>query len=799
MKTFKMVLILLTAAFVVSADLTAVTVPATMLHAPNAGMGLDFTGTVQYTLNALAYDSVFVTLTILPASGTGAPLTLTSVSGDVGVVRIVKQNANETHQIFFSTASPSSDQYIARVQADAVVSNIQTDIQTILASMNKATKAILCGDIDKFQSSGTGSVPPIYMNDGPYGWNTGWGNTNDHATCFPTDVNEACTWDTALARLQGRTKAEEWRARGRNCTLGPGMTLIYHPQDGRSAEYFSEDPYLSGQIAAADVDGLQSNGVMATIKHYACNSVELNRTSENSVSPSERTMQEIFLYNWKPAVMKTWALMASYNKVNGEWAGSSKYTLTDVLRNEWGYKSLVMTDWGASYTGTNALNYGFDLGTNWQSPFDNGYVSTYMNGASDSIVTMHARRIVYAHEMLGDMKAGYSATAFSGSVESDAHKAIARLIGTHSIVLAKNTDNLLPLPKTGKTIAVLTGTNSNFGAFATVCQPGIAGSGNVYPTTSKSVSYVQGLTTFLTGVGAGASTIIQNPTSAQLNSADYILVFVGVSGEVENTDRGSAALGSTEGEAAATSALAATNGAGKTIVVYSGGNSSIAGKWSTAPAIVIAHFPSDQQGLCLADVLFGNFNPCGKLSATFPNDNTQLPPYEVNSTLTYTAPDSTHGYFRIDKMGAKPLFAFVYGLSYTTFSYSNLQIFPALISAGDRVHVQVTVKNLGTNPAGTPDTSIEVVELYLSMPSTNAAFPVRVQDLRGFQTVALSKGESKTLNFELTAEDMQIFNPKTDYSGNGVWQVLPGAYGVRVGTSSQRDLQPTVSGSFTVQ
>jgi beta-glucosidase len=809
MKLLLLSTMLLLASIVAVADINSINMPTTMLHPSKASMGLGCSGQIQYSLTPGTYDSVFVTLTITPQAG-GAPLTLSEVSGDVGnvAVNVNTPNVAQTFTIFFQLADlpQVGSNYVAHISANAVVSNTQVDINTKLAALSSANKASLCGLVDKFTSSSiTGStpIPPIYMNDGPYGWNTGWGNNTDHATCFPACVNEASTWDTALARLQGKTKAEEWRAEGKNCSLGPGMTLIYHPLCGRSAEYMSEDPYLSGRIAAADALGLQDNGVMATIKHFACNSVELNRRDgQNSVAADERTLQEIFLYNWKQAAKVTWAMMASYNMIDGMQACSNAYTLSNLLRNHWGYRSMVMSDWGAAWTGM-AINYGIDMGCNYQPPYDDGF-STYLVSASDSLINMHFGRILYAHEKIGDLKPGYSATAFAGSVESAAHKTIVRTIGTNSIILARNTGNILPLPKTGKTIAILSGSNSTFGPFATVCQPGISGSGNVYPTVM--VSYVQGIAAQLTGVGAGASTIIQNPTSAQLNSADYILVFVGVSAETEGTDRTSVALGGSEGETVAATALAATNGANKTIVVYTGGNSSIAGNWSNAPAIVIAHFPGDQQGLSLADILFGNFNPCGKLSATFFANNAQLPPYENNLILPYSGSDTAHGYFRVNKLGQTPLFAFGYGMSYTTFAYSSLQIYPTSITAGDRVQIQVTVQNLGTNPAGTPDTASEIVQLYLSMPSTNPTLPVRVQDLRGFRKITLSKGASTIVNFTLTAEDMQVFNPNGDnypnvngYNDLGKWQVLSGTYGVRVGTSSEQTRQPTVSGSFTVQ
>jgi hypothetical protein len=236
MKILKLITILLIASFAARADLAAVTVPATMLHAPG-GQVTGFSGKVQYTLAPLTNDSVYVTLSIVPSAG-GAALTLTSVTGDVGDVRI---NTNigstpQTFSIFFETAAPQAGvQYVARIIANAVTSTMQADIQTRISALSKATRASLCGDIDKFQSASAAGVPAFYMNDGPYGWNSGWGNSNDHATCFPACVNEACTWDTSLAHLQGRTKAEDWRAKGRDCALGPGMTLIYHPRCGRSA------------------------------------------------------------------------------------------------------------------------------------------------------------------------------------------------------------------------------------------------------------------------------------------------------------------------------------------------------------------------------------------------------------------------------------------------------------------------------------------------------------------------------------------------------------------------------------
>jgi beta-glucosidase len=437
--------------------------------------------------------------------------------------------------------------------------------------------------------------------------------------------------------------------------------------------------------------------------------------------------------------------------------------MTDILRTTWGYRGLVMTDWGAAMNNGNAAQWGVDI----KMPSGPDYAST-VGGLSDAIVNMHAARIIYAHEMIGDLKAGYSSTAYARN--NTAHADVARQVGEGGIILARNIGNILPLPKTGKKIAIT-------GRFATQFRAGPGGSS--YVTAWRSTNPQQGITNLLSGVGAGASTI-----TTDLNAADYIIVFVGVTGENEGGDRPYLEIQNGDGNTDAANALAATNGQAKTIVVFTGGSAASAtGSWSKANAIVVAFYPGQEQGTALANVLFGNVNPSGKLPVTFPVDGTQLPPFTLNNlNLNYPSSDTAHGYFRVNKKNQTPLFAFGHGLSYTTFAYSKMAVYPSAISAGDKVNVSLTVTNTGAL-AGK-----EVVELYLSMP-TSAALPTRVQDLRGFQKVSLAAGASAQVTFVLTKEDMQIFAPQgADYSGQGKWQVPVGTYTVRVGTSSQRDL-----------
>jgi beta-glucosidase len=786
MKTIKISGLLLILSFAVNAALSTVTVDSLMLHGPNAGVGTAYCGVVQYSLAPeAANDSVQVSITVNPAAG-GANLTLTEVRGDVGLI-VVNTNTPtvaKTYTISFqaSDAVPGT-YYIAHVTANANPSRTKIHSDSLVGVMTAAQKATMMGGDGNMLGRASGPIPAIYMADGPHGV-----RGNGDATCFATCAGLCATWDTAMAYLQGQAKGEEFRALGRNCSLGPANDLVYHPQGGRASEYYGEDPYLCGHMMASDVMGLQSRGCIATIKHYAANNKEQNRMTMSAVM-AERSMRELYLYNWKHAITSSqgcWGIMSAYNRIStpaASYASSNRYTLSTVLREEWAYKFLVMTDWTASFESCAAgMTYGADI----DMPSPDVYTSACVTGYADSVINVHARRIILAHEKVGDMVAGYNRTAYASTLLSAAHTKVVRDVGDAGIVLAKNNNNLLPIPDRGKTIAIT-------GPFAATCRLGPGGSSLVSPPTASRITPTQGINNHLAAVGTGASTI-----TTDLNAADYILVYVGVSGENEGGDRASLAVLAADGETAVSTALAATNGANKTVVIFTGGSAASAGVWSTAPAVLIAFYPGQEQGNSIADVLFGSVNPSGKLAVTFPQDASQLPNFTLTGgNLTYPRSDTAHGYFRMDKRGVTPLFWFGHGLSYTTFSYSNLQVYPTSIKAGDIVRVRVTVTNTGSM-AGK-----EVVQLYLSMPTTNPSLPVRVQDLRGFKKVSLNAGANATVDFQLTAEEMRVYNPNgTDYANNGyngIWTVLSGTYGVRVGTSADRTRQPTMSSSFAVQ
>ena len=797
---------------IVHAELTAVTVPPTMLHEPGAGLG--YLGKVSYTLNinkdALGlyeYDSVTVSLEIVPAAG-GDPLVLDAVEGAVGIIHILPNEP--TRDIFFRYTGTPSGQYVARVKVDA----IETDVmKKTKAMVNTATlsqmyplfkgDAIDAGDGAFFHQKGmettAGTLKDIYSADGPHGVNIRYGNR--YATCFLTCGGLACTWDTDAAYEQGAAIAEEYRKDGRNVCLGPAMNIIMNPKGGRSFEYFSEDAYLTKKLAAAEVKGMATRGVLGTLKHFAVNNKE-NRRQYLDAIIDERSLHELYLPQYKECVTKAGALavMTAFNKINGQYCTDSKYLLDDVLRNAWGFIGYTMSDWEALVNSkTNAVKWGADQLLPEKHQFD---ITDFQNIAD---AKNKAKHIVYANGKVGLLEPSYNRFAFSDKFMTQDKRNLVRRLGAKALVLAKNDDNVLPIPKTGKKIFITGGRytappsdqynpkQSQYDGQYEHKMTRLGGgdawnweSSLVNVPESNKISPEKGITDYLASLGNGASTIVTS-----MDDADYIIVATGVHGEGEGDDRPDLRVFEDQ---LVLQALAKTNA--KTIVLFTGGSSAIPGNWSNAPAILICFGPGQEQGYAIADVLFGDVCPGGKLNMTFPKTETQAANFGdvYSDNLQYGAANIAHGYFKVDYLNEEPLFAFGHGLSYTTFSYSNLSIYPSSIQKGDRVYVSVDVTNTGA-VAGD-----EVVQLYLSLPS--GTVPVRKQDLRGFDRIPLQPGQTQRVLFTLDPEDMAYFKVgATEFDGTGKWEILAGNYKVRIGTSSKitpaPDL-PSIDGSFTI-
>lgn len=777
---------------VVYADITSVAVPGDMLHPANPSLGqTSYTGKVTYTLDAGAYDSVTVSLKLISVIDTTQSLALDTVYGAVGIIHILPKTTER--EIWFASAAPIGGSYKAKITVEALESYAQVKANAMVAAADQSSMVAMFSGFgtinggDAFFSTAgltttAGTLPTVYQEDGPHGVSKDLGA----ATAFTTCGGLACTWSPELAYEQGVAIGQEFRAYDQNVQLGPAMNTVYHPQLGRAFEYFSEDSYLAGKIAAAEVRGIQSVGVIPTIKHFACNNMETNRNNL-SAEVDERSLRELFTPQFRECIIEGGALgvMSAFNAVNGVFCMGNKYLITDLLRTEWGFKGLSMSDYLAQVTNIDdAVKYGVDEELPSRSHYT---LSTFQN--FDILYTkMHARNIVYALAKMGVMNTGYQRVAYTSLLKSAEHQALVRKIGSRALVLAKNDSSALPIPKIGAKI-FLTGPEID------ACR---TGGGDTYDwesslvNASRKVTPKQGITELVNALTeTGKSTIVTN-----IALANYIIVAIGVHGEGEGLDRVDQTV---RDETAVTSALttaAATKA--KVIVLYTGGSAALPGDWAKAPAILICFGPGQEQGYSIADVLFGTVNPSGKLNCTFVNNSAQLPNFTLTADIKmmYPSPDSAHGYFRVDKMGVAPLFAFGHGLSYTTFGYSGLTIFPATITKGDKVSVSVTVTNTGS-VAGE-----EVAQLYLSLPGDKGV-KVRVQDLRGFQRVALKPGEAKKVTFELTAKEMSYYKVgATPFVTPGSWDVLSGSYGVRVGTSSKiipAPDQPSVAGVFAVR
>jgi len=771
-------MVLLGAGYAAAQQFDSVVVPPAMLHNASA-IGRGYTGKVEYYLNAGDADSVFVTLQVVP-EGDGNPLSLSAVEGDVGLVSFNLESKSEKKSIFFEYTGAASGTYKAVVRAVAVRSVMERFADSLLSKMSVEDKIYTCaGHNGAYQAPGAGGVSDWLVWDGPHGVFRGAGAY----TLYPCCSGMACTWNRDLIQRLGHAMAKEFRAAGKNWQLGPGLNLVYHPRGGRSFEYYSEDPYLTGEMTASQCRGAREEKILTTVKHYVANQKEANRTAYISTM-TERSLQELFMWGFRKGCTQgcSWGVMTSYNRLNSPFGTSQdRYALQKVMRDEWNYKGLVMTDWTASsrYCNQDLVKWGADLEMPEQAQFGAAH------GMDESYLDAHVRRRIRAGYWQGNYRPGFSISAgydFNGM--KDAHDALVLEAAREVVVLAKNINNILPLPKSASVFVD--------GPFANSFRSGGGGSSEV---------------------DAWKETRIRDEISrlgvtlaSSRNDADYVIVVVGAKGEREGGDRADLNV---DGDDVVRDAISA-RGAGKVVTVYTGGSASLPANWDKADGVLTAFFPGQQQGTAVAEALFGEINPSGKLPVTFPADNNQLPGFTEsgNSVFPYTEAHRSHGYFLCDALnsgggGGDPLFCFGHGLSYTTFEYGNVGVFPEEIRAGDRVYVSVDVTNTGSRAGG------EVVQLYLAGPAqTHTGHKRRVKDLRGFEKVYLEQGESKTVTFVLGFEEMMYYDPGAkDYYdvssaddpewSDGTWRVDGGGsmFSVLIGSSS-RDIRQ--QSSFTV-
>lgn len=666
---------------------------------------------------------------------------------------------------------------------------IEKQVNQILAEMTLEEKIALTIGKDFWTTNGVPrlGIEPIVMTDGPHGvrkapqgGEVGIGNSIP-ATCFPTAVSLAATWDPDLAREVGQALAEECLEFDVQVLLGPGVNIKRTPLNGRNFEYFSEDPLVAGKMGTGLVQGIQSRGVGTSLKHYACNNQEWERMTINAeVDP--RALREIYLPAFEHVVKEAqpWTVMASYNKVNGTYASENPWLLTEILKEAWGFEGVVVSDWGAVNEKDQALEAGLDL--EMPGPGQNHtekLVRLVREGKlSEAAVDAAAGRVL-AMILRGNANKQQKA---STTFDREVHHKLARRAAAEGIVLLKNEGGLLPLRKEqlqGKEIAVI-------GAFAQKPRYQGAGSSHIVPTRLDSpleelqnwlgdaakVSYSAGY-----GQGQNENQPDQKlleEAVARATQASVAVIFAGLpdSFESEGYDRKHIFMPQSHNRLIEEVCRVQPN----TIVVLQNG-SAIAMPWLSGPkAVLEAGLGGQAIGGAVVDVLFGQVNPCGKLAETFPlrlEDTPAYLNYPGDAGVVRYGEGIFVGYRYYDKKKIAPLFPFGFGLSYTTFEYTGLAIDKPQIQDGENLAVTVKLKNSGS-VAGK-----EIVQVYLH--PVNSAYPRAEKELKAFAKVEFQPGESREITLTLTDRDFMVY----DAERQG-WRMEGGRYLIEVGGSSDK-------------
>ena len=629
--------------------------------------------------------------------------------------------------------------------------------------------ALLSGDT-VFTTRGykNAGVPSITLSDGPNGVRKQAGaadhlglNPSVPATCFPTAATVACSWDPALGEEIGRAMGEEAAAQKVAVLLGPGLNTKRSPLCGRNFEYFSEDPYLSGKMAAAYVRGIQSEGISACPKHFAVNSQELRRMASDSVV-DERTLRELYLTGFEIVVKEAHpkALMSSYNLINGTYANENAHLLQDILRGEWGFDGAVVTDWG----GSNDHALGVKNGSTLEMPAPGGDAVRELLAAVQSGKIAEADVDARLDELLTLVLDTHAAVErHSRSFDADAHHALARRAAGESVVLLKNDDALLPLAE-GARVAVI-------GDFAET--PRYQGAGSSAVNSIKVDTFLDCLNdSGLHSVGFAPGFDRQGKPDAAKQAeavalaaeADAVLLCLGLDEikESEGLDRADMKLADNQIEL-----LQAVREANPNTVVIVNAGASLETPWlAHCKALVYGALGGQAGAGAMVDVLTGKINPGGKLAETWANAYADTPARDhfagPGRTVQYRE-GLYVGYRYYQTTGVPVAFPFGHGLSYTQFAYSDLH--------ADAHSAALTVTNTGDRAGA------EIVQLYVAKPNAEIFRPA--QELKAFAKVQLAAGESKTVTLTLDDKAFRYWNTRTDS-----WEVEGGTYELRVGASS---------------
>lgn len=698
---------------------------------------------------------------------------------------------------------------------------IEDRIEDALSRITVEEKVALIHAQSKFSSPGVArlGIPEFWMTDGPHGirpevlwdeWNqAGW--TNDSCVAFPALTCLAATWNPKAALLYGQSIGEEARYRNKTVLLGPGVNIYRTPLNGRNFEYMGEDPYLASQMVVPYVKGVQQNGVAACVKHYALNNQEINRHTTN-VIVDDRALYEIYLPAFKAAVQegKAWAIMGSYNLYKNQHNCHNRYLLNDILKGEWGFDGVVVSDWGGVHNTEEAIYNGMDMEFgSWTNGLSKGMGNAYDN-------------YYLAHPYLKQIKEGKIGTkelddkvrrilrlAFRttmnrnrpyGAMLSEEHIAAARKIGEEGIVLLQNKKNILPIDlNRTKKIAVIgenalkmmtVGGGSSSLKVQYECSPldGIKRRIGDGIEISYARGYVGDTGGQFDGVSSGQN-LKDDRSARQLieeavriaQSADYV-IFIGElnkSGhqDCEDTDRKGLELPYKQDKVIG--ALAKVN---KNLIVVNISGNAVAMPWiSEVPAVIQAWYLGTEAGNAIASVLVGDVNPSGKLPFTFPEKLEDVGAHQLGDYPGRQREDGIFdekynesifvGYRWTDKQKIRPLFPFGHGLSYTTFAYGKATVNKKVMKIDEQIAITVPITNTGKRIGS------EIVQLYIS--DLKSSLPRPVKELKGFSKIQLAPGETQEVTFLIDKQALSFFN-----DSRHEWVAEPGKFEAQIAASA---------------
>lgn len=709
---------------------------------------------------------------------------------------------------------------------------LEQRVEDALGRMTLKEKISIIHAQSKFSSPGVArlGIPEVWTTDGPHGirpevlwdeWDqAGW--TNDSCIAYPALTCLAATWNPEMSLLYGKSIGEEARYRNKSILLGPGVNIYRTPLNGRNFEYMGEDPYLASRMVVPYVQGVQQNGVAACVKHYALNNHEVNRHTTN-VIVDDRALREIYLPAFKAAVQegKAWSIMGAYNLYKNQHVCHNQYLLNDILKGEWGFDGVVVSDWGGTHDTEEAIHHGLDLEFgSWTNGLSNGTSNAYDNYyLAYSYLKLIQEGKVGTKELDDKVRrvlrlifrTSMNRQRPYGALCSEAHVAAARRIGEEGIVLLQNRNQVLPMDvQKVKKIAVI---GENAVKMMTV------GGGSSSLKVKYELSPLDGLRRRLAGQaevvyargyvgdpsgeynGVKSGQDLTETRSAEeltaeavalARTADYVIFFGGLNKsahqDCEDSDRQGLEL--PYGQDALIEALAAAN---PNLVVVNISGNAVAMPWlDKVPAVLQAWYLGTEAGNAIASVLVGDVNPSGKLPMTFPAALADVAAHQLGEYPGTPRNDGSKildteykegifvGYRWTDRQKkVKPLFAFGHGLSYTVFEYGKVRIDRKEMKADETITLTVPVTNAGQRAGA------EVVQLYIR--DVKSALPRPVKELKGFRKVMLAPGETKEVSFVIDGEALHYY-----HDGLQQWVVEPGKFEAVVAASAT-DIRGKVS------